>query len=178
MLLSEDNNYPSESLLVHEFAHSVMNLGFYGEPELKAIELAYQDAKRRKLYNKDAYVSANSEEYFAECSQAWFDATIREDATDGVNTREKLKKRDPLMATIMVAVWGDNSWRYPQTAPAEFSHKRSRAAVETGDKDAAAVYGETVAPPKKKKTGGLLARVFKSPKRRSKRLNNSTESGN
>lgn len=130
-----------------------MNLGLYHEPEFKAIKIAYAHAMEKELYDKDAYVSANADEYFAECSQAWFDATIREDATSGVISRDLLKKKDPLMATILVAVWGDGDWRYPQTAPAPFKQRRSSSSSKTNS--------STKGKKKKKQGGGFLSNVFK-----------------
>jgi hypothetical protein len=42
------------------------------------------------------------------------------DVTSGVNTREKLKERDPRLAELLSKVYGDGSWRYPATAPGKF----------------------------------------------------------
>lgn len=120
---TEGNMYVSESILVHEFAHSVMSLGLHKLPEMKAIHLAFENAHRQGLYEPTSYVALNPDEYWAECTQAWFEATIRQDATSGVITRKLLKTKDPLMATIMTAVWGDLEWRYHHTAPAPLRHK-------------------------------------------------------
>jgi hypothetical protein len=42
------------------------------------------------------------------------------DVTSGVNTREKLKRKDPELASILATVFGDGPWRYPLTAPQPF----------------------------------------------------------
>ena len=42
------------------------------------------------------------------------------DVNTGVCTRELLKQRDPRLAKILTRVYGDGTWRYPQTAPAQW----------------------------------------------------------
>lgn len=39
------------------------------------------------------------------------------DVNDGVNTREKIKKHDPLLATLLLHAYGDGPWRYTHTMP-------------------------------------------------------------
>ena len=46
----------------------------------------------------------NADEYWAEGCQSWFDATIRTDVNDGVNTRERLKRHDPGLAAALEKV--------------------------------------------------------------------------
>ena len=46
----------------------------------------------------------NADEYWAEGCQSWFDATIRTDVNDGINTREKLKAHDPGLAAALIKV--------------------------------------------------------------------------
>ncbi len=46
----------------------------------------------------------NADEYWAEGTQSWFDATIRTDVNDGHNTREKLKRHDPWLSDILAEV--------------------------------------------------------------------------
>jgi hypothetical protein len=97
-----------------------MNVGLYRRPERALIEAAYAGAMAGELYAPGSYIAANCDEYFAEGTQAWFDATVRQDATSGVTSRAELRRRDPLLAEVMMAVWGDGRWRYPRTAPAAF----------------------------------------------------------
>lgn len=71
------------------------------------------------------------------------------DVTSGVNSREKLKQRDPLLAAILEQVYGDGDWRYPASAPRPFPQeaagaKRRRIAAAgsvLGDGDAEAAAG-------------------------------------
>lgn len=67
---------------------------------------------------------ANEDEYWAEGCQSWFDATIRTDVNDGVNTREKLKAHDPGLAAALKEAFGDGDWRYPDDSPAAFRHRQ------------------------------------------------------
>lgn len=121
VLMAGDDRYPSESILVHEFAHAVMDLGLTDTPLREAIVEAYRAARESGAYNNSSYIMANESEYWAEASQAWFNATVRTDVTSGLTTREALKARDPRLAAVMARVWGDGAWRYPLTAPCPFA---------------------------------------------------------
>ena len=48
------------------------------------------------------------------------------DVTSGINTRQKLKERDPALAALMLCVYGDGSWRYPATAPQQWPQWREQ----------------------------------------------------
>jgi hypothetical protein len=115
--MTRDSRYPYESILVHEFAHCVMNVGLAGQPTRRRIKAAYEAAIEKKLYNPESYLASNEDEYWAEATQAWFEATVRMDATSGMTTRKAVKKRDPELAEILTEVWGDGEWRYLDTAP-------------------------------------------------------------
>ncbi len=69
----------------------------------------------------------NEDEYWAEGCQSWFDATVRCDVNDGVNSREKLAQHDPGLAQALQAAFGDNPWRYPHTAPGPLRDRSGRA---------------------------------------------------
>lgn len=60
-------------MLVHELAHSVMDLGM-SPRQLEAISTAYDKAKEGNLYDMESYMMANRFEYWAMGAQAWFDA--------------------------------------------------------------------------------------------------------
>jgi hypothetical protein len=113
----EDSKYPYESILVHEFAHCVMNVGLAGQPIQRRIITAYKKAMDTKLYNPSSYIASNADEYWAEATQAWFEATVRLDSTSEMITRKAVKKLDPELGRILAEVWGDGHWRYLQTAP-------------------------------------------------------------
>ena len=72
----DDKHYNQENILIHEFAHSVMCIGMDDE-QRKSICAAYQEAAHSGLYQMHIYMMANADEYWAEATQSWFDATIR-----------------------------------------------------------------------------------------------------
>jgi hypothetical protein len=104
LLCLPKQNYWQEDILVHEFAHSIKE---HLDTELSTkIDAAYTNAKAHKLYALDIYMMANSQEYWAEGSQAWFNATTRTDVNGGINTREALLAHDPALASLMEQVYG------------------------------------------------------------------------
>eukprot|EP00878_Enallax_costatus_P020668 GHUV01021857.1.p1 GENE.GHUV01021857.1~~GHUV01021857.1.p1 ORF type:complete len:328 (+),score=76.77 GHUV01021857.1:864-1847(+) len=114
-----DTRYFEESILVHEFAHAVMNLGF-DETQMQEIHRLYKQALEQGIYRADCYMMDNAEEYWAEGSQVWFGATVRTDVTSGVNTRELLQQHDPELCRLMQQVYGPNAWQYTNTCPGRF----------------------------------------------------------
>ena len=74
--MTDDRHYPSESILVHEFAHTVMAVGM-NEDQRQAVISAYFNARSSQLYKPSIYMMANADEYWAEGAQAWFEATVR-----------------------------------------------------------------------------------------------------
>jgi hypothetical protein len=122
-----DTRYPHESILVHEWAHCVMGLGLHGRPELRAIKAAYAAAIKEGLHDPESYLASNADEYWAEATQAWFEATVRTDATAGMTTRAAVKTRDPRLAAVLEAVWGDGEWRFLDTAPGRFTPFKKKA---------------------------------------------------
>ena len=71
-----DKYYTQENILIHEFAHSVMCIGMDDE-QRQSINGAYKEAKQAGLYQSDIYMMENADEYWAEATQSWFDATVR-----------------------------------------------------------------------------------------------------
>jgi hypothetical protein len=129
------DQYPLESILVHEFAHCVMDVGLDDAARAR-IRAAHADALRRGLIDAESYMGSNSSEYWAESAQAWFEASVRCDVNCGLNTREELRRRDPAVAEELRNAFGDGEWRYTmalrQWAPtraarwAELAAKRER----------------------------------------------------
>ena len=114
--------YSTESILVHEFAHAVLNVGMLAlDPGFKdRVRAAYRKAMDAGLW-KETYAATNVEEYWAEGSQSWFDDNRESDAQHNhVNTRVELKEYDPELASLCAEVFGEISWRYvkPMNRPA------------------------------------------------------------
>eukprot|EP00850_Spirogloea_muscicola_P012325 SM000079S22443 [mRNA] locus=s79:239580:241334:- [translate_table: standard] len=103
------DTYRLESILVHEFAHTVMEVGFDKRLH-NAIEKLYRQSKTK--YTPGIYMVVDQKEYWAEGSQSWFNASRRSDVNDGINTREKLTKHDPGLARLCRTVYGNGPWRY------------------------------------------------------------------
>ncbi|MFT0175020.1 hypothetical protein ACLKMY_40200 [Paraburkholderia mimosarum] len=68
------DRYPNESICIHEFSHAVLNAGILFEyPSFASrIDALYENAKNTYLGN--SYAGENRDEYWAEGSQAWFNA--------------------------------------------------------------------------------------------------------
>ena len=127
LTMVDDKSYSMENILIHEFGHSIMNIGMSPEDRKRVCE-CYEKARSKEMYSRDIYMISNEDEYWAEGCQSWFDASIRSDVNDGHNTREKLKQHDPDLCSILAETLGDGSWRYPHTAPSLFGQrKRQRA---------------------------------------------------
>ncbi len=84
-----------------------------------SIERAYTQAIAAGLWAK-SYGRRNSDEYWAEGSQIWFDAKPAA-LGDGINTRAKLKAYDETLAGLLTMMFGDDEWRYecPQGLPTD-----------------------------------------------------------
>lgn len=104
LLCVRNQRYREEDILVHEFSHSIVSN--MGEEFSSRVDAAYRNALGEKLYPSGIYMMANPQEYWAEGTQAWFDATIRTDVNGGYNTRAKLEAHDPTLAALLKRVYG------------------------------------------------------------------------
>ncbi len=121
VLAFPSDSYGHENILIHEFSHTVHEIGLQTvSPSFDdRLQQAYEAAMKAGLW-KDTYSTTNRKEYWAEGAQAWFDAASAQ-VTHGVNTRDKLKAYDPALAVLCAEVFGDHPWRYqkPWSRPAE-----------------------------------------------------------
>lgn len=76
LVMQRDRHYPDENILVHEFGHSVMNLGLT-KAQRKKIVQQFATAKMCAVYKPGCYMMKNAQEYWAEGVQAYFEATAR-----------------------------------------------------------------------------------------------------
>lgn len=106
--------YPTENIMVHEFAHAIHEMG------LKTIDPSF-DRRLKETYQaalkagkwKNCYAAENHHEYWAEAVQSWFGTNRENDAIHNhVNTRKELQAYDPALAELCIEVFGDNSWTY------------------------------------------------------------------
>ena len=102
--------YKGENILIHEFGHTVHEIGlarvdptFDGRLQ-KAFETAMAGGKW-----KGTYAATNHKEYWAEGVQAWFDCN---DNRNLVVTRAELVKADEGLSSLLREIFGDKPWRY------------------------------------------------------------------
>lgn len=99
--------YYGETILLHEFAHNILNAIEDTDPALYGrIQAAYTNAKDRGLW-RGAYMALNIHEYWAEGSQFWFNSNKRywTDDVSVVSDRD-LKKHDPQLYKVLSEVYG------------------------------------------------------------------------
>ncbi len=116
LMLAEDE-YPQESILVHEFGHCVMNCGFDDSLAQRLVALYGAAVDAGGHGDLSTYMMSNTEEYWAEMTQAWFHATVRSDVNNGIRTRADVKKQDAGVARLLADVYGDGGWIYTSDCP-------------------------------------------------------------
>jgi hypothetical protein len=115
--------YAAESILVHEFAHAIHEMG------LNRVDNEF-DARLRTIYEQaladglweGAYAATNRNEYWAEGVQSYFDTNRQNDAQHNhVDTREELREYDPRLFALIDEAFQGNEWRYtrPDQRPDE-----------------------------------------------------------
>jgi hypothetical protein len=117
LLQDDGDRYRGESILIHEFGHTMYTMGLAAlDPQFKAeLGAAYQDAMSKGLF-KNTYAATNIDEYWAEGVQDWFDSNLKAKPANGIHneigTRSELKTYDPALATLLAKVFGDDDWRW------------------------------------------------------------------
>lgn len=108
ILAYQIDKYHAEDILIHEFAHTIHNVGISPVyPDFNNELKASLDAAVAKGRWKNVYASTNIEEYWAEGVQNWFNvnAEVDKDGGDGkhnkINTRDELKRYDPGLYAIL-----------------------------------------------------------------------------
>ena len=144
--IDDDPHYRDESILVHELGHTVMEVGLSATERRAIVRAApfplllapssvishrrasppgvfqveaHRAALGRRLYSRESYMGSCAEEYWAEGTQSWFDATARYDVNETLNTRARLRRHDPQLAALLRAAYGDGAWRFTQTLGGE-----------------------------------------------------------
>ena len=110
--------YAKESILIHEFAHSIHLRGMNAvDPTFDArVKKAYRSALAAGLW-KGKYAAVSHAEYFAEGVQSWFDNNRENDHDHNhVNTRAELLAYDPSLAELCREVFKDTEIRYTKPA--------------------------------------------------------------
>jgi hypothetical protein len=106
--------YSAENILIHEFAHTIHEMGLsVVDPTFDGrLKAAYENAKSHGLWSH-TYAITDRKEYWAEGVQDWFDNNRENDSAHGsVNTRAELLVYDPNLAKLCAEVFGEGPWRY------------------------------------------------------------------
>lgn len=108
ILAYQIDKYHAEDILIHEFAHTIHNVGISPVyPDFNNELKASLDAAVAKGRWKNVYASTNIEEYWAEGVQNWFNVNAEVDKNGGdgkhnkINTRDELKRYDPGLYAIL-----------------------------------------------------------------------------
>ena len=114
--------YSTENILVHEFGHTVQQMGMSAlDPTFdRRLDAAFAHARATGLW-KGTYAGTNAQEYWAEATQSWFDTNRVNDNEHGpIDTRDKLIPYDPDIVVLLREAYGDRPWRYmkPSHRPA------------------------------------------------------------
>ena len=115
------DRYKGESILIHEFAHTVLNFGLEPVDAEFRKQLAEAFSNSKGTAWKNTYAATNVDEYWAEGAQSWFDCNQKGPAGgNGVHNdvwnREKLKAADPALYNLLSKVFvEDRIWRDPAT---------------------------------------------------------------
>ena len=107
---SNDPYFGKEDICTHEFAHTIMNVGFSDEQKLE-VEKLYQMAKSKNLYRrsdgKTAYEMEDSQEFFAVLSGIWFKSFDKDSPIHSpeLSDRESIKKTFPEMYQFLQKIY-------------------------------------------------------------------------
>lgn len=120
LLCSTEDRYEGEDMFVRDFAITMRRfaMNLIDESTSLAIEQAYGVAIAEDKW-KNTLAEINSDQYWAEGVQSFFDANLEDNAEERkpisshnhVNTREELRSYDRALYEIAVSVFGDTPWR-------------------------------------------------------------------
>lgn len=106
--------YATENILIHEFGHTIHEIGLAQvDPTFqRRLEAAFAEAAKEKRWEK-TYARENPAEYWAEGVQSWFQCNRTNDAQHGpVNSPEAVREHDPPLAALLAEVFGDEPEPY------------------------------------------------------------------
>jgi len=114
LLCFEHDRYRGENILIHEFGHTIHEIGVApGDPTFQpALDAALASAKANGRF-KGTYALTNASEYWAEGVQDWFDTNLTSPPQHNeIHTRAQLKTYDPALYALLGRVFEDDAWRY------------------------------------------------------------------
>jgi hypothetical protein len=120
LLCSNEDRYEGEDNFMRDFAITIRRFAMdaVDESTSAAIDQAYAVAIAEGKW-KNTLAEINSEQYWAEGVQSFFDANLEDNAEDRepisshnhVNTRDELRTYDRALYQIAISVFGDTAWR-------------------------------------------------------------------
>lgn len=119
ILAYQIDKYHAEDITIHEFAHTIHNVGISPVyPDFnQELRTALDNALKKGRW-KNTYAATNIEEYFAEGVQSWFNVNAEVPNPDGdgkhnqVNTREELKRYDPELYAILKRFFPEEDFQF------------------------------------------------------------------
>lgn len=101
--------YYGETILAHEFSHSILSAIEKVDPALYGrVEAAYRHAKAKGLW-EGTYSAVTVQEYWAEGTQYWFNSNkVFELPRVFVLSDQDLKRYDPMLYAVLGEVYGTN----------------------------------------------------------------------
>ncbi len=106
--------YATENILIHEFAHTIHQIGLAeADPTFQArLDEAFAAACSEGRWDK-TYARENAAEYWAEGVQSWFCCNRTNDAQHGgVNSPTAVREHDPPLAALLAEVFGETPEPY------------------------------------------------------------------
>lgn len=120
LLRSSQDPYRGENIMVHEFAHTLFNLGIESADGGAAVRTKLNDLYAAAVSAgtfAQSYAETDPNEYWAEGVQSWFDANLEAVPANGIhnaiNTRAELEAADPALAAFMATLFVVDAWRAP-----------------------------------------------------------------
>ena len=114
LLCAKGDPYRTENILIHEFAHTMHQLGlnYIDKSFEERLKKLYKSAIEKGLW-KDTYAGSNFVEYWAEGVQSWFDTNTQNNPVHNhINNRKELIEYDGELAKLIGEVFRDHQWRY------------------------------------------------------------------
>jgi alpha-glucosidase len=116
LLCLEGDRFAGQNLFVRDFARTMLRfaLADVDAAARRDIEQAFNRAIGEGLW-KDTLAETNTEQYWAEISQAYFDVNgyPEDEDDDAVRTRDHLRRYDPYGYGAALSVYSDTAWRPP-----------------------------------------------------------------
>lgn len=107
------DRYWNESICVHEFSHTISTYGVYRTDRTfeGRLQSAFEHARDTGLY-QNTYALENSQEYWAEGVQSWYDTNAQAFPPDGIHneidTRDELRDYDPMLYALIDEVFPES----------------------------------------------------------------------